>query len=161
MSSRTAVSIHRSIQPKFPLGRAPVWIWEVRSRLFVPGAPIHAKNLFCAQCPPVNAHSSRSALTELRIDTIDIVKGLPNTDFFRWHRARHATDPRHQLRQRPLNFYSSCLLFALWTFLLSFLSLSLSLSLSFSLSVILESNDTHDIYTSTMWNYTSFKQEVR
>lgn len=57
-------------------------IWEVRFRLFIPGAPIHAKNLFCAQCPPVNAQSSRSALTELRIDTIDIVKGLPKSNFF-------------------------------------------------------------------------------
>lgn len=28
-----------------------LWICEVRSHLFVPGAPIHAKNLFCAQCP--------------------------------------------------------------------------------------------------------------
>ena len=152
MSSRNSC-FDTSFDPaQIPAGPcAPVWIWEVRSRLFVTGAPIHAKNLFCAQCPPVNAHSSRSSLTEFRIDTIDIVKGLSN-HFFPMTSGCQPRDRSTDINcdNDPLNFYPlSCLLFLLsCVVFLSFFSLSLSLSLSVSYSF--ESNDTHDIYIYTV-----------
>lgn len=86
-----------------PNSRWTVHLWIVRLGSFIHSWCADTKNLFCAQCPPVNAHSSRSALTELRIDTIDIVKSLSKSDFFKWHHAHHATEAHYQL---VLSWYS-------------------------------------------------------
>lgn len=64
------------------------------------------KLVLCAM-PPVNAHSSRSALTELRIDTIDIVKGLLESNFSKWHYAHQAIHVHTILHAAPPLLYLS------------------------------------------------------